>query len=99
MLDGKAQPFDSVATSLLGKPIPAIPVDTQWHHLTVTLQGTRQTIRMDDVLVLDAHSALAPSGTVDLSPGYDLENSAIKCAEVDDLSITARSESPARDAN
>lgn len=84
--NNKPEPFTNIGIDLTGNTIPGIPVDTQWHRLTLQAKGARQTIRLDDTVVFEGDSDASLDNRFTLAPGWGWEAS-IPYVELDDLRL------------
>jgi hypothetical protein len=84
--NNKPEPFTNIGIDLTGNTIPGIPVDTQWHRLTMKVKGARQTIRLDDTVVFEGDSDASLDNRFTLAPGWGWEAS-IPYVEIDDLRL------------
>ena len=82
--EGKEEPFTDIAVNILGKPVPGIPVNTDWHRLTIETRAARHVIRVDETIVLEGTSDASLSGGFSIGPGWGWDL-AIPYLEIDDL--------------
>jgi hypothetical protein len=82
--EGKEEKFTEIGANLVGKPIPTINVDNNWHRLVIDTRGKCHTIRMDNTVIFEGVSDASIKGGFSVGPGWGWDLP-IPYVEIDDL--------------
>ncbi len=81
--EGKSVAFTDPGVNLLGKPVPGMAPDTEWHRLTIEARGARHRISLDDTLVFEGSNDASGAGSFSFGPAHW----AVPFVDFDDLCV------------